>query len=324
MKNIIWLSLALLGCITSSAFANAPKEEKLDQIVAIVNDDVITRTEYNHALNTIKTQLTQQNVAMPPDSVLQKQVLTQLINNKLQVEVGKQAGIQISEQDVDKTIQGIAKQNNITVDTLYNSIHQEGMKTEDYRKQIHDQLIMQRLQQQEIAGKMTVTPQEISAYIKSHPLQMNTAQEYRLEDILVPLNDTPSTADVQKAKAHADELVKQLNTGADFSKIAQAESANKDALQGGDLGFRQLPEIPTAFAQIVVKMKPQTIAGPIQTPNGFHIIRLAEVRATTSKSQAPTRKEIENFLLQQKFAEAVQNWVSRLKSQAFIVTNPTK
>src|SRR5690242_14200703 len=109
MKNIIWLSLALLGCITSTAFANAPKEEKLDQIVAIVNDDVITRTEYNHALNTIKTQLTQQNVPMPPPDVLQKQVLTQLINNKLQVEVGKQAGIQIPDQEVDKTIQGIAK-----------------------------------------------------------------------------------------------------------------------------------------------------------------------------------------------------------------------
>lgn len=327
MKKYIVASIALMSSIASfSAIAanTTPHEEKLDQIVAIVNDDVVTRSEFDHAVATIKTQLTQQNISVPPTDVLQKQVLTQLINNKLQIQVSKQAGMYASEQDVDNAIKTIAKQNNLSVEALYDNIHQEGMKTTDYRNEIRDQVSMQRLQQHEIAGKMTVTPQEITAYMKSHPLQMNTSKEYRLEDILVPLNDTPSTADIQKAKAHADDLVRQIKAGADFSKMAQAESGNKDALQGGDLGFRQLPEIPTAFAEIVVKMQPQTIAGPIQTPNGFHIIRLAEVRASTAKSQAPSRKQIQDFLLQQKFAEAVQNWVSKLRSQAFIVTNPTK
>lgn len=322
MKKLILLITILMTASMQVVFA-AAHEETLDKIVAVVNDDVITQSEFDRMLSTMKTQLSQQNIPTPSDEVLKKQVLTQLINNKLQVQIGKQAGAQPTDKEVDSAIQHIAQQNNISVDTLYDSIHQEGMKTEDYRQQIKDQMTMQRLQQQEIAGKMSVSPQEVTAYIKSHPLQMDATKEYRIQDILVPLKDTPSTEDVQKAKAHADDLIKQVNAGADFNKLAQSESGNSNALEGGDLGFRQLPEIPSAFAEIVSKMKPQTIAGPIQTPNGFHIIRLSDVRAAAGKSTAPDRKQIEEYLLQQKFAEAVQNWVSKLKAQAFIVMNPT-
>jgi peptidyl-prolyl cis-trans isomerase SurA len=114
----------------------------------------------------------------------------------------------------------------------------------------------------------------------------------------------------------------KLNNGQSFESVTGSESSASTTIKGGDLGWRKLPEIPSAFAEQVAHMQAKEVAGPIQTSNGFHIIRLAAVRALASKEGAPSRKQIENLLLQQKFEQAIQNWVSKLRSQAFINMNP--
>jgi peptidyl-prolyl cis-trans isomerase SurA len=322
MKKLLLIccvSLAVFGVAESFAKATKLTEESLDQIVAVVNDDVVTTSELQQALATAKMQIAQENIPTPADSVLRKQVLDQLINKKLQLQLAKQSGVQVTDSDLNAAIARVASQNHVSVGELYQHLNQEGMSSKDYRAEMRDQLIMHKLQQQEVVSHIAISPQEVDKFMHSQQWQHNSEKEYKLDDILIPISDTPSPEEINAAKVHATMVFTKLNQGQNFQAIAQAESADaKHALQGGDLGWRKLPEVPSAFAEKIVHMKPKEISAPIQTPNGFHIIRLADVRSAGQEAGAPSRKEVENLLLQRKFEEAVQNWVSKLRTRAFI------
>ena len=292
-------------------------------MVAVVNEDLITRSELNRAITVAKAQLAQENRgSAPSEKAIEKQALEQLINKKLQLQMAEQAGMKLDKTEIDQAIARIAAQNNVTVDQLYERIKQEGMTTASYRREIFEQMTMQKLQQHEVAGKITVTPEEVNAFMQSNNFKENGANEYRLQDILIPTADAPSPAEITAAKTRADSIVQKLQNGADFGTLAKAESGGDNALQGGDLGWRKLPEIPSAFAEKMAGMKKHDIAGPIQTANGFHILFLTDMRKLDSENHAlADRKTVESMLLQQKFEVAVQNWVSRLRSQAFIVAS---
>lgn len=326
MKKIaVVCCLFIVSLIFSTAYAKA-SEESLDQTVAVVNDDVITSSELNRSLTSVKMQIAHENAPQLSDAALKKQVLDKLVNKKLQLQIARQAGISVTEDDLNKTVAHIAEQNHISVSELYQRLTTEGMSASEYRNEMRDQLTLNKLQQQEVVSHIVVSPQEVDRFMKSHPWKSssNGEKEYRLDDILIPISDTPSPTEIQAAETRANMVFTKLKQGQDFQSVARAESGAAHALEGGDLGWRKLAEIPSAFADKVATMQPKQLAGPIQTPNGFHIIRLAEVRSGGADQAAPTRKDIENLLLQRKFEEAVQNWMSKLRSQAYISMNPEK
>lgn len=320
MKKIALISY-LLFTASFCLSVNANAEGELDHIVAVVNDDVVTQSELNHSLAIAKIQIAQNHVNTPSDQTLRKQVLDQLIDKKLQLQIAKQVGIDITDEDVDRVIKNVANKNNISTDALYQRIGQEGMSRSEYRRELRDQIAVQKLQQQEVASRITVTPTEINAFMQSSLWKSNTNKEYRLEDILIPLPDAPSTEDIVAAKKRAESVMAQLRHDQNFSDIAQKESGDSHALKGGDLGWRKLPEIPSAFAEQVTRMHPHEIAGPIQASNGFHIIRLTAERLADGQEASANRSQIEQLIMQRKFEEHVQNWVSKMRSQAFISMN---
>lgn len=319
MKKLCSFILVIFAAITMTITCFAKTNEPLDEIVAIVNDDVVTKSELNRSLIVTRHQIMQQQISMPADNVLKKQVLNQLINKKLQLQIAKQVGIDFTDADVDRVVQNVARQNNLSVNSLYERINHDGMGTEDYRGEIRDQMIVQKLQQQEVGSRLSVSTDEITSFMNSKLWQNNNNKEYHLEDILISLSDTPSSEEISRAKKQAQSIVTKLNQGQSFHEIAQQESGDNHALNGGDLGWRKLAEIPSAFAQQIVMMQTNDIAGPIQTPNGFHIIRLVAERG--AKDAAPNRTQVEQLLLQRKFEEHVQNWVAKMRGQAFISMN---
>jgi peptidyl-prolyl cis-trans isomerase SurA len=320
MKKFNLVTAIICATLLSATCFAAAQKQTFDQIVAVVNDDVVTKSELNLALSTARAQISQESVPTPPEQILRKQVLDQLINKKLQLQIAKQVGIDVTDDDLNKAIQQVATQNNITVATLYERLKQEGMSLTDYRNEIRDQLTMQRLQQQEVVNHITITPQEVDNFLKSNAWKTNTAKEYRIDDILILTSDAPSPDEIRAARTRAQMVLNKLKNGLSFTSVAQADSSGARALQGGDLGWRKLPEIPSAFAEQISRMQKNEIAGPIQTPNGFHIIKLSDTRALSSQQAITERKQIEELLLQRKFEEAMQNWVSRLRSQSFIET----
>lgn len=322
MKKILIISCMVFNlCMGATVYAK-DNEQSLDQMVAVVNDDLITRSELNDAIKTIKMQMAASNVSEPSEKVLEKQVLDQLINKKLQLQFAEQNGIKTTSEEIDKAVKQIAEQNHVTTSELYERVEQEGMHKDSYRKVLSEQITMQKLQSQQVAKNVQITPQEVSAYMKSAFFQKNSTKEYRIHDILIPTSENPSPAELQAARARADSILDKLHAGEPFSAIAKKESRGKNALQGGDLGWRKLPEIPSAFADAIVEMKKHDVTGPIQAANGLHILYMSDVRKLNEGNKTMAdRKTVESMLMQQKFEQEVQNWVSQLRSQAFVVTS---
>ncbi len=323
-----WLKLSLvLGytfLINNYAFAvTHNKEQSLDRIVVIVNKTVITQSELDDAINRIKKQLLATHTPIPPAAILRKQVLDQLINHKLQLEMAEQVGIHVTDADVTQAINTVAKKNRITPEKLYAAVAEQGLTKAEYRKEIHDEIAINRVEQQMIGGKMSITQQEVDNFMRSAAWLSYNSKEYHLEDILIALPEKPSAKDMAEAQIRARAVLAKLHRGASFSEAAIADSSGNKALQGGDLGWRKLPEIPSAFANRIVEMKENDIAGPIQTPNGFHIIRVAGIRSVGMQgNKEEQRKQEQELLYQRKFEEALQSWTTKLRSEAYINMHP--
>ena len=210
----------------------------------------------------------------------------------------------------------------MSVADLYDHLRQDGMTKATYQNEMRDQITIQKLQQQEVVSHINISPDEIDSFMHSTAWKNNSTKEYRVDDLLVPVSDSPTTNEITTAKKRAAEIAAKIKAGEAFSKVASAETNHAGGLQGGDLGWRKLPEIPSAFADTIARMKPNDIAGPIQTGNGFHVLHLAAVRAAEAGAEdaQTTRKHVEQLLLQRKFEEAMQSWVSKLRSQSFIET----
>lgn len=328
MKTIKLIgSIILLTCgITCSANAFAKKNadaQSLDRIVAVVNDMVITDSELAEATASAKKQISANNITMPPADILRKQVLDQLINRKLQLYAAEQSGVKISDNQVNAAIADIASKNHMSVNELYVQVQHTGLSAKDYQKEIREELLIQQIQQQEIGGKITITPQQVDDFTRSADWQAYSNKEYHLEDILIALPENPTPQDVSNAKKKAEEVLTKIHHGMSFKEAAAEVSNNSGAMQGGDLGWRQLPQIPSAFADPLVHMNVNDILGPVQTPNGFHLVKLTGTRTVgAQKNKADERKQIEQLLYQRKFEEEVQAWITKVRSAAFINTHP--
>lgn len=315
---VVYLSLSSLVCA-------APKAEPLDRIVAVINDAVITQTELSDTIDLIKKQMVASNVPVPSKDALRKQVLDQLVNKKLQLQLADHMGLSISDKDVDTAIHTIADNNKIAVSDLYDKIKEQGMNLSDYRKEIHDQIIIQQVQQQSVASRINITQQEVDTFLRSKMWQAFNSKEYHLEDILITLPENPSPQDITNAKNRADSLLTKIRGGMSFSEVAAAESGESNALQGGDLGWRKLPEIPGIFANELIHMKSGELLGPVQTPNGYHIVKLEGIRTVASNlNTIQKNQQVRELIFQRKLEEGLQAWLSKIRSEAFINVNPGK
>ncbi len=321
-----WLKLSLiLGytfLLNNTVFAAARNEQSLDHIVATVNKTVITQSELGVAIDKAKKQFAAMHTPIPPAPILHKQVLDQLINRTLQLDTAEQAGIHITDADVSKAIDTVAKKNRMTSEHLYAAVGQQGLSKTEYRKEIHDEIAIAHVQQQMMGGKMVISPQEVDAFMRSPAWISYSSKEYHLEDILVALPEKPTVKDMDDAKARVEALLTKLHQGVKFSEAA-ASSSDSKALQGGDLGWRKLPEIPSAFAGRLAQMKANDIAGPIQAPNGFHIIHVAGIRNVSMQgSKEDQRKQVQELLYQRKYEEASQNWITKLRRESYVNLHP--
>ncbi len=296
-------------------------KQPLDKIVAIVNNSVITENELNLQVNLVKETLNRRNMPMPPESILRKQVLQHMIDTDLELQMAKNAGIEIDSHDVDSAIDNMAARNQISVAQLRQTMEQQGMSWKAYRRNVKKEMTISKLQEK-VAGQIVVTDQQVDSYLASNAGAIASQQNssYHLEDILIPLPADPSSQEVQAAENKALSVLNKLKDGANFNEVAVAESSGESALEGGDLGFRQLPELPEAFATRVVDMKAGDIAGPIRIANGFHIIKLVNIRGGVAGAATPNKEQVRNFLYQRKYNEAIQTWMMQLRNSTYIQT----
>lgn len=254
----------------------------LDKIVAVVNEDVLTQTALDQQVEMIKSQLSGKT-QLPDDAQLQKQVLQRLIDVTLQLQLAKDNNIEVTDAEVDDAVKNIAKKNHFSVKQLKQNLQQEGVRFADYKENIRKEMLINQVQRRAVAQNITITPEEIDSFIKVNKNAQKQNTQYHVKDILIAVSDEPSSDELTAANAKANKLVKELRGGRDFSSAAVAESNSQIALNGGDLGWRPIYEYPPVFAKQLSHMKAGDVAGPIRTANGYHIIKLAEVRGDNTK-----------------------------------------
>lgn len=267
--------------LTFAAFAGPMP---LDGVAAIVNDAIITKSELAQETK-IAAQQIRQNSNTPPDPVaLEKQVLEHLIMEEVQLQMAKRTGIQVDDPTLDNTIENIANQNGMSLSQLREALDQEGMDYRHYRNKIRHQMMVGQLHQRDIANDIHVSEQEVSQFLKSPQGMGSMTTEYRLGHILVALSEAPTPEETDAAQAKAQQIVAQLRQGEDFATLALAQSQGEQALNGGDLGWRKLPELPTIFEKIIPSLSVNDVPPPIRSSSGFHIIKLLDKRSVAQQA----------------------------------------
>ncbi|HUH31347.1 MAG TPA: peptidylprolyl isomerase [Rhodanobacter sp.] len=274
MKRSIALFL-IAGAITFSAHAQlltpaAPAEQSLDRIVAIANDDVILQSELTDAVRSVQQQYAQHPEQLPPADVLQKQVLNRLILMRLQVQKAQDQGVHVADADVDQAVNTVARQNKLTPEQLRAEVERTGSFAE-FRQQLADQLTVQRLHEGVVHDAVSVTDSEIDNLLQSPTYK---AGEVHLGHIQVSIPAGADAAAIQASQTKAEQAEAAIKGGMDFNAAAIRYSDAADALDGGDLGWRRLDEVPPAFADAVANMQAGDVSPALRGPTGFHIIKL--------------------------------------------------
>lgn len=316
-KKILCAAVFSVASLISTAWAtsSATPIQSVNGIAAIVNKDVITDTQLNTALDNARAQIQAQHAQMPSAAALRTQVLNQIIDQELMIQVAKHAKITVSKTDIDKAIEGIAKNNHLTVSALKQKVTANGQSYAAYQKEIHRQMLISKVQQQALASQIQVTKSDINTLIAKYNQHQAATRDYHVSDILIPVSDMSNKKDVSNAKNRAEEIYTKLSKGADFSKIAKLESGGATALKGGDMGWLTGAQLPTIFVDQLSHMKVGQVSKPIKAGNGFHILKLTGVK---KNSQTLSQTEARNILLQEQLEKKVKKWVNTLRKTAYI------
>ena len=273
-----------LGIVSTAVQADTGKAEKsIDRIIAVVNDDVITASELDKELNSIKQQLRAQNTTLPAAETLRAQVLDRMVLKRLQLQLAGVNHVKIDDEALNRTILNIATQNKLSLSEFRNVLDSDGINFEDYRETIRTELTLAQLRQRQVTNRIVVTDQEVDEFLETQAIQGSANDEFRLSHILIVVPDAATVEQVDKAQKKAAAVLAELRNGADFAQTALSVSAGAQALQGGDLGWRKLGQLPTLFSNRVTTMKIGELSEPIRSPSGFHLIKLVDQRKSNEQ-----------------------------------------
>ena len=278
---LAWLAGAALTLVAGGVLAQtaAPGSVALvDRIVAVVNSEVITSGEVAARVKTVKQQLGQQGTPLPPEDVLQKQVLERMIMDRLQLQLAKETALRVDDLQLDRTVARVAESNKMSLTEFRRALERDGIPFDKFREEIRNEMTLGRLREREVDARIAVSDNEIDYYLSQQGASQTSATDYNLAHILLRLPEQASPEQVQRQRARGEQVLQQLREGADFAKLAVSFSDAPDALQGGAMGWRSRDRLPELFAQALDAMKPGEVGPLIRSPAGYHVVKLVERR----------------------------------------------
>ena len=276
-KSLKFLLLTSAFAITSF-FPVQAQQVELDRVAVIVDSGVVLESEILDLLTTIKEQAALKGQSLPSDKALRTQVVDKLINDSIITQLGERMGVQVSDAQLDETLTNMAKEDKLTLEQFRQNIVKDGTNYDKYREIVRTELISGEVRRNSVSRRIYVSPQDVANLLSSMKEQTNTDVEYRLGHILIGFPTDATQDDMNSAKTRAEKVIELLNKGSDFAKIAIASSGGSNALQGGDLGWKNINELPTLFSSIIDGEKKETILGPIRTGLGFSIVKIIDIR----------------------------------------------
>jgi peptidyl-prolyl cis-trans isomerase SurA len=272
--------------------------QTVDTIAAVVNNGVITQRELDQRVGMIAHRLTQQNAPVPPVDQLRQQVLNQMVLERIQLQKAKEDGITIDDATVQRTLERLAQSNNMTLDVYRSRIEAQGVPWSVFTNDARTELTLSRLREKEVHSTVTVTDAEVANYIASQRgPNAGLASDLHFEHILLKAPLNAAQADIEAAQQKADSLLKEATGGANFEKLAKANSQAADASKGGDMGFQAQSKLPPEFVTAAATLRPgQVNPSVIRTNDGFEIVRLVERRSGQNATSADAPKLVQTHV----------------------------
>jgi peptidyl-prolyl cis-trans isomerase SurA len=282
-KDFSRACLIVLAAFTAStAFAQTREASSsgvlLDRVAATVNEGVVLSSELDEQILLVSDRLRQQKLDLPPTNVLRQQVLDRLVLQELQMQRAARAGIKVSDETLNNALRDVAEQNKIPLADLPNALAAQGVDYASYREGIRRELAMQILRQRDVIARINVSPREIDQFLERQKKMPSESNEYNVSHILVAVPQAATPEQLDEVAKRAEDVYQRATSGEDFAKLAVAYSNAQTALEGGSLGWRKGPELPTFLGEIIAGMKTGDVTKPIRTPSGFHIVKLNEIR----------------------------------------------
>ena len=286
-KFTLSLTIGLFLCLFYVEKIEA-KIELLDRVVAVVDSGVVMESQLNQRVQDIIGRLRSDGIELPPKEVLEEQILERLIIEEIQLQIGDQAGVKISDAELNRALSMIASENSMNLEQFKESLDANNDSYIKLRDQVRKELIIQRVQRGKVGANIEISEQEIENFLNSEEGRSKLAEQYNVQQILLSLSSSAPENEVNLVKEKGADLIERYKEGESFEKLAATYSSDQNALEGGSLGWRKSSELPSLFSNVVVKMKVGEISELIRSGAGFHIIRLSEKRGDVVKFEDQT------------------------------------
>lgn len=269
------LKKVLIG-FTLCLAAFSLQAEVIDKVIAHVDEDVILQSELDRKVIQAKQQIRSRGGQLPPEDVLRKELLEQLIIQSLQYQMARRSGMQLQPAELQQYASQVAQGNGMSLDEFRLNLAQQGISYELFLDDLRKEILTGQLRDAFVARRIQISDKEIDSLIQSMNAQNQV--EYNLGHILIAVPENADEQTESEAKQKAFAVIKELKAGADFAKTAQAVSSSPDAAEGGDFGWRTESTMPTLFANVVSFLRKGEVSQPIRSPSGFHILKIKDKR----------------------------------------------
>lgn len=275
MKLSQLVATTLLCCASVASLA---AEREIDSVAAIVDNGVVLQSDVNDIVERVKRNAKAQGQTLPSDAALRTQAMERLILNSLQLQMAERMGLQISDAQLDDTIRNIAQGENLSLEAFRQQVVAEEGDYERFRERLREEMITGEVMRANVQRRIYISPQEIDSVIKLMEEQGASNEQYNIGHILIAIPSQATTEDINDAKERADKVMQLLRDGSDFKRIAIASSSGANALEGGDLGWMNINEMPTLFSEAIRGRKKADLIGPLRSGAGFHILTIFDIR----------------------------------------------
>ncbi|MEJ6744035.1 MAG: peptidylprolyl isomerase [Porticoccaceae bacterium] len=278
LRSISKLHLALMSIALSFSLSISAQVTMLDRVVAIVDDDIVLDSELQQRMMTINEQIAQSGTQAPPQEIILQQVLERLISERLQLNMGYNAGIRITDEELNAAITRVAQSNGLTITQYITDIQSRGGTIAVVREEIRNEMVIRRVQQGKVMRRIRISEQELDNFLTSEEGRFLISPDVNIGQILLSVPTGSSKNDTDGILARAQKLQTDTANGTDFRQLAIANSADQSALQGGDLGWRKMAQLPGVFIDAVEQLELGQVSDPIRSDAGYHLLKLYERR----------------------------------------------
>lgn len=285
------VACAIGGACASGLPVQGALGTDLDRIVAVVNDDIIASSELQSHLERAREQLRQSGTAPPPPGALRRRVLERLVLIRLQLQLARDSAIRVDDERLNQTLLRLAEQNELTLREFRDTLERDGYDFAEFREEIRDEIMIADVRKLRVENQINISQRDIDDYLAMMESRDTEADRhrFRIGHILIAVPDGASAEEIAGARARAESVLGELQAGADFANMAVTHSDGQQALEGGDLGWRQASALPTIFADAVLQLEVGDVSEPIRSPSGFHLVKLVEKRGSERQMIRQTR-----------------------------------